>query len=102
MTIELNALLLLTILPTLDNFVKVMLIDHSKMAFGETLSNSFPIDISSRLKNFLAESITLTNASYLNQIQPLEHPLDLFLFTDGSLLLECILSFRASLVLFNS
>ena len=66
MTVELDALFLLSVLPTLDDLVEVMLIDNGQMAIGKAFDDSNPFDIPGGLKHLLTEASALTDPGYFD------------------------------------
>ena len=66
MTVELDALFLLSVLPTLDDLVEVMLIDNGQMAIGQAFDHSNPFDIPGGLKYLLTEASALTDPGYFD------------------------------------
>ncbi len=93
MTVELDLLLLLAVLPALDDLMKVMLIDNSQMALGEAFDDADPFDIPGGLKHLLTEAATLTDPGHFDQVQRVKHPLQLFLLEKSGLLLMDLLAF---------
>ena len=88
MTVELDVLLLLTVLPALDDLVEVMLVDYSQMALGEAFDDADPFDIPGGLKHLLTEAASLTDPGHFDQAQRIKHPLQFFLLEKRGLLLK--------------
>lgn len=76
--VELYALLLLAVLPSLDYLVEVMLVDDAQMALGEAFDDSDPFNISGGLKHLLTEACALTDPGYLDQVQRVQVLLQFF------------------------
>ena len=89
--VEFNALLLLAVLPSLDDLVEVMLVDYAQMALGEAFDDSDPFDITGGLKHLLTEAYALPDPGDLDQVQRVQHPLQFFpLVKRGLLLLDLL------------
>jgi hypothetical protein len=99
--VEFNALLLLAVLPSLDDLVEVMLVDDAQMALCEAFYDPDPFDIPGGLKHLLTEACALPNPGHLDQVQRLEHPLQFFPLVKRGLLLLELLSLGTSLQLFG-